>query len=342
MPLISLITDPAVGGTFLAWSILRLSGQDHHYHVKSNSTCEVGDNPLTERNAHQFAVNHATSLNELQQCVDTLRPLSQSTTQIVYLHNFERGQIDIDSDNKWPFDPVLDQKTVDLACTHSDYMIRVRLSSQYHRYHTKWEPRKLRKKWQDASAVNQTADQQNHDFIEFFFGRDYAIWKSQGLDQIWDLREFLALNMPPAQPGFSDERFDHCNYYGLEATENWFCLDQAMPDLLKHVGVELVEDRWSSWLSLYRVWSRIHYDRMRFVWAFDRIIQAILNGQNLALDRFDLDLMREAAIQHHLLYHHNLNLRSYGLKKFTNTQQLHQLLEPNTYHTFVRQLSKTL
>ena len=49
------------------------------------------------------------------------------------------------------------------------------------------------------------------------------------------------------------------------------------------------------------------------------------------LTRFDLDVIQEAFIQRELIYKHNLNLKTFQLEKFINTQQLHNLLEPNIH-----------
>ena len=49
------------------------------------------------------------------------------------------------------------------------------------------------------------------------------------------------------------------------------------------------------------------------------------------LTRLKLDIIQEAFIQHELIYKHNLNLKTWQLEKFTNTQQLHNLLETNTH-----------
>ena len=49
------------------------------------------------------------------------------------------------------------------------------------------------------------------------------------------------------------------------------------------------------------------------------------------LEKFNLDLMQEAAIQRELIYNYSLNLKTWQLEKFTNTKQLHNLLEPNLH-----------
>jgi hypothetical protein len=91
------------------------------------------------------------------------------------------------------------------------------------------------------------------------------------------------------------------------------------------------EDRYQKWLPIYNIWKRNHTTGLRFSWYFESIINNILQGIDFDLVRFDLDIQQEAAIQHVLIYKHNLNLKTWQLTKFTNTKQLHQLLEPNTH-----------
>ena len=333
MPLISIATDPAVGGTFLAWSILWLSGQTHHYNVRSGQNQSVTPDPLTTNNAHAFCVNHARNQTELEQFLTELSQLSDDSVQLVYFHNFERPNYTGPADKSWLFDPELDQQAIQLAGELSDYIIRIKLPKHHHLYYTKLEPRSLRKKWRDPTQFNETAKQQHEDFIEYFFGSDLRQWQSLDLNEIWDQREFLALNLrPELTASFADSAFTDHDHYGLIAGDHWFCLDRAICYLLDHLGLRRDMQQWNRWMDIYPKWSAIHYERMQFVWAFDQIMQSILHGRNMDLQRFNLDIVREAVIQHYLLYQHNLNLRSHGINKFVDTYQLHQLLEPNTCH----------
>jgi hypothetical protein len=85
------------------------------------------------------------------------------------------------------------------------------------------------------------------------------------------------------------------------------------------------------WIKIYADWKKFHYQRLMFCWYFDQIVNYIINGYYMDLSRFNLDIMQEACIQHHLIYQHDLNLKTFNLKKFYNTQQLHQLLEKNPH-----------
>jgi hypothetical protein len=67
------------------------------------------------------------------------------------------------------------------------------------------------------------------------------------------------------------------------------------------------------------------------MWYVDEIVDDILYNRPRNLLDFELDLLQEAIIQQKLIKNYNLNLQNWQLDKFTNTQQLHKLLEPNVH-----------
>ena len=67
------------------------------------------------------------------------------------------------------------------------------------------------------------------------------------------------------------------------------------------------------------------------MWYVDEIVDDILYNRPRNLIDFDLDLLQEAIIQQKLIKTYNLNLKNWQLECFTNTQQLHSLLEPNIH-----------
>jgi hypothetical protein len=104
-----------------------------------------------------------------------------------------------------------------------------------------------------------------------------------------------------------------------------------MQDLFDYLEIKIDNERIVYWNTVYLSWRKIHYNRLNFLWCFDKIINYILNDYYMDLTRLKLDIIQEAYIQHELIYKHNLNLKTWQLEKFTNTQQLHSLLELNTH-----------
>ena len=168
-----------------------------------------------------------------------------------------------------------------------------------------------------------------------FFKESKQTWDNSELKEIWDQREFLALNLQPFKvPRIQPLAADISGYYLLDTFDLFTCFDVTVSKLLEFLELSLDSTRWNSWLQVYHQWQNLHKERLLFTWYYDIIVDAILAGHELDLTRFNLDIIQEAAIQHTLLYKHSLNLKTWQLTKFTNTRQLHNLLEPNT-HTLI-------
>ena len=120
-------------------------------------------------------------------------------------------------------------------------------------------------------------------------------------------------------------------HYLLNTFELYNILDQTLDQLFSFLEINIDTTRRMHWQEVYSKWKKLHTKRLKFVWYFDTIVDYIVNGYDLGLLNFDLDLLQEATIQHELIYKHNLNLKTFQLEKFTNTKQLHNLLEPNIH-----------
>ena len=175
-------------------------------------------------------------------------------------------------------------------------------------------------------------DEQHNEFIKQYFSKDKQIFDKLKLSNIWDYREFLALNIRPFDiVKITDtSKFDF-DYFYIDTFDLYNYFDRFINTLFDYLEVEIDNSRRIQWLDIYRGWQRLHADRVQFVYYFDQIIDHIVRGKYFDLSRFNLDIMQEAAIQHTLLYKHNLNFKTWQLEKFTNTQQLHKLIESNIH-----------
>jgi hypothetical protein len=81
--MITVITDPGVGGTFLNWTIYFLAGYDNYYSTDLNATVELTNNPLTGINAHNFRPNQPTNIKRFNQILTLLRMNTLSKTQLI-------------------------------------------------------------------------------------------------------------------------------------------------------------------------------------------------------------------------------------------------------------------
>lgn len=316
---ISILTDPGIGGTFLTWTLHFLAGHDKVYYAPKDVWRTLVSNPLTKTNAHGFQPNQIKNLDRCNFILHRLEQTSPSGFHTTYMHNNDTPCIDEN-------DTVIDL----LKSTHDRFLI-VSIADNHHFYHQRYQQRTLHKSLLIPNRVNESWDEQHKDFLTYFFGNDLEKWQAQNLTEVWDQREFLALNLRPydkkvitSHLGNIDSRF-----YLIDARDLWTMLDQLIIEIMEWLEQKIQADRYQQWITIYRDWKILHHNRLRFFYYFNSIIKGILDAQYIDLERFDLDIVQEAVIQHELIYKHNLNFKTAGLVKFKDTIQLHQRIEPN-------------
>jgi hypothetical protein len=315
--MIAIFTDPAVGGTFLEWSIHYLSGHSHYYSIHKNTFIPVTSTPLTNLNAHNFSPNIIANASTADRLIPSLIDQADSI-QTIYFHYFPESTAHIKQ--------LLPSISKSLIVTMSPEQALYRCHFKT-RFGSEPTPSLFN------SDIMMTNDQDRlDDFVNFFFNQSKIMWDTRKLKNVWDMREFLALNFRPFDTLRIAEKISlDCNHYHINVMELWDRLDESICDLFRYLDLEICENNLDNWTKTYRKWKKIHKDRIFFMWYFDIIIDYVIKGYNLDLQRFNLDICQEAAIQHALIYQHNLNLKTWQLEKFKNTQQLHQLLEPNIH-----------
>jgi hypothetical protein len=315
--MIAVFTDPAIGGTFLEWSIYYLAGHSHYYSVHKKTQMPVIGNPLTDINAHKFFPNIIANVETAKQIVPDI--INQpSDIQTLYFHYFADAAPYIKQ-----LLPVISKSII------------LTISPEHTLYQCCFKKRGGSEP--DPSLFGNdmilTNDQDRFDdFINFFFKQSKIIWDEQNLKETWDIREFLALNFRPFDTTKITEKIDqNIDHYHINALELWDRFDDSVADLFQYLELDINVENFKKWTEVYQQWKKIHKNRIFFIWYFDIIIDYVIKGYNLDLKRFNLDICQEAAIQHVLIYRHNLNLKTWQLEKFTNTRQLHELLEPNIH-----------
>ena len=326
MSIVAVITDPAVGGTFLTWSLHYLAGHEYHYNSKIQQWDQLTDNPISGLNAHGFAANQCGDYSMVSQCLDQLSNINTDQFHSIYFHNLG-NTVDVTK----PYSQET-QQAVQKTMLIADKAVILSNQQKNNLCLISYNNRILTHKLTNPEIKNNSFDEQHNDFIEYFYKNSADTWKQLGLVEIWDKREFLALNIRPynmlsIMPYIPRNQ----NHFELDCLELYTMFDATVSHLFDYLGVEINEDRRNSWLPIYNKWKKIHQSKLNFLWHFDKIIDCVIQGHWLDLTRFNLDLLQEACIQHQLIYQHNLNLKTWQLNKFNNTQQLHQLLETNQH-----------
>ena len=316
--MIAILTDPGVGGTFLNWTLHYLSGHDQYYSAASRKLVPLVTNPLTSINSHNFLPNQPTDLTSFQEILQILVDHQSPQFSTIYFHNFRQT-----TDTSIAVKTLLPNvsKTILLTSLSNHELYQCNFNSR-----TQGSPG-----WNQNIKITDNQVRLN-DLVDFFFKDSKTIWDGQGLNNIWDIREFYALNFRPfSVPRMIDHMDLSVDHYHMNVIELWDRFDQTVEDLFCYLGIEIHSKNLKKWHNIYQQWKKTHKNRLFFVWYFDIIIKYILEGHNFDLSRLQLDIVQEAAIQHVLIYQHGLNLKTWQLEKFQNTKQLHALLEPNLH-----------
>lgn len=320
--MITVLTDPAVGGTFLTWSLHFLAGHDSVYSTKKKSFVKLTHTPLTEINAHNFRPNQPTNINQFIYNINCLTAIPTDNFHTLYFHN-------LDDCNRTRTGTT--SSAIDTSKSLSKKHIYLSLDKKNALYNCMYKQRTLTVD-NITGQRYKTFDEQHNGFIEQYFSKDKQNFDKLKLSNVWDYREFLALNIRPFDivKMTDTSKFDF-DYYYVDTFDLYNYFDCFINTLFDYLDIKVDNSRRSQWLDIYRSWQQLHANRVQFVYYFDQIIDHIVSGKYFDLSRFRLDIMQEAAIQHILLYKHNLNFQTWQLEKFTNTQQLHNLLEPNIH-----------
>jgi hypothetical protein len=309
--MIAILTDSGVGGTFLTWTIHYLAGDSEYFSVDKNSWVTLPVDPLNGSNAHKFKPNQPTNLLEFERIFNGLKAVSNQT---IYFHRFYQ-----DTDRAIDELVPCASKTVLLALDPKDVL-----------YQCRYQPRNsVRQSIKNPNKVIVGADAFYNEDVEVYFSESKSVFDAANLHDVWDRREFIALNFNPFSTRYISEFIDPtADFFKLDAMEMWTTLDKKILELFNFLEIELCQSRLTNWQSIYNTWKQVHVPSINFINNFETIIENILVGQQFDLEQFNLDIQQEAAIQHALMYRHNLNLKTWQLTKFTNTLQLHNLLEP--------------
>jgi hypothetical protein len=313
-----------VGCTFVDWSIHFLSGKDQYYSFEKQTWIPLVPNPLTEYNAHGHARNHPIGLENSTIMLQQAKNMSNDGLYSMY--PFVTPGIN-HIVNQMPINDMHDKE-------------------KFNRKINEWKQHEF------SDIVELCINQAN---VIFIHNDKTANWyyyvdhiradddvphsmnvKSNGVENTWDIRERLALDMRFLNP-------DDCNiedaadfskcHFRASTSDLWCRGVELFQQIMLYLDLQINPVRWNQWIPIYHAWAQKPLSLMHFGDNFDDTIKCIVNGWHKALPEFTLE--QEVMIQHALIYRHNLNFKTWQLEKFPrNTIELHKLLEPNI-HTLV-------
>jgi hypothetical protein len=328
MSIVTIITEPEIGGVFLTWSIHYLSGDTEYYLSKHSVHSQVINcgiqklpkNPLTKKNAHNFYPNQFHSIDDQLNLYLELKKTSKLKNHIVYFHNMVKN--------------IGNEESIKQAVENSDKTILLELHDKDLFYNCKFDFRAdYRFRFDDPKIKIYDYKEFWEHWLAHYFDSSYQKYKESNVNNVWSLREFIAINLKhhvyaPKITNYFDLNYNH---YKILSSELWNVIN--IEALFDYLEIKIDATRIKNWYEIYNIWKQMHQERILFLTYIDTIIDYILNDYYLDLTRFNLDIIQEATIQHILIYKHDLNLKSWQLNKFTDTRQLHSLLEPNIHRT---------
>jgi len=314
-----------LGCTFLDWSIHYLSGQTQFHNINLGEL-ELVHDPLTNLgNAHRHKKNHPNGLEETRKVIEWTRSVEHG------LVSFYPAPCNFEEDDTVSFSSLLDKQMRDYAgiwqeCSRENIpvvFVSIKSDPLY-----VLEPRSL-----DQSFLNKqkslSLEEQKHVLIQYFFGD-----KINSSNTVWDQREQLALSIRPLNYLSVEKYLDLSTaHLYIDARELWHDGEALLRKILKYLDLNLYTTRLDHWKKIYYNWQQSQTKILKFSWNLDHICKSIVVDDYYDLTEYNLDLWKEAVIQHVILYKYGLNFKGWHLEKFpNNTKELHKLLEPNQHN----------
>jgi hypothetical protein len=348
--LIATSSIDTVGATFMDWSILFLSGRNEYYHQPTNGILSLSSNPLTDHhekksdsveNAHGHKKNHPEGLEKCKKMTQDMLlfdydfftmypfPLSFDTAadklKIPVLDLHKNSNIKIIKDYR-----MQDYENLVQYLTSSGFQF-IFLDNSPETAVYSIDIRVLGKSMLTKEKF-VSVQEKEQEIQHIFYNESKTKWENLNLNDVWDYRERLALSTRPFHQVNSLKNtnvFLNKNHYYLDCREWWHMGTDTIKNVMNFCGVEIDPTRYDLWIPIYYQWQTIQHKKLKFCYQLQHILDCIVNGWYYPID---LSFNQEVVIQHCLIYRYGLNLKTWQLSKFpNNTQQLHNLLEPNIH-----------
>ena len=309
--LIGLIVDDSININHLIWTLYYLNGQSHYYYHGFDYWFDVADDPVdrtmqTDACIIEVEFDGSGSIEEFTEQVTSLKKASDHDGLRIITTRLH-------ADNS------LNTEVVDLMRSECDKVMVIS---------TFGEPTLYRNKlYKEREFILD-------DFMETYFSDSKTNWEDV-INTPWDRREHIGVNFRPFMDLNPEEAYDlsTLDHKKITYSDIYENLDSSIREIFEFIGNEIDEARYDNWIAIYEEWKQSVYDVVIWNRDFKKIIKGIVAGVDYDISRYQIDILREAAILNELLYKHNLSIKGYGLEALPpNTKEIHDLLEPN-FHT---------
>jgi hypothetical protein len=331
----------SVGCTFVDWSLHFLSNRSHYYRAAEKSIIPLVSDPSKANNSHGHYKNHPAGADHTIQFVQRFQDQTDLNFCSMYpvpMHvDVAMRQLDIDQpklSNSTQWKKVMQyiaddyQTLIDQCCTQGIGTVYIDPDPTLNLYFL--SIRSLdRLMLSDRPADNES--NLINEYHNTFFQNSIDHWQTQNLNNTWDIRDRMALDTRPFDR-IEDRyslKFSHPHLW-INSAELWNHGTDTILNIMNFLDLPVHANKWKQWLPIYQRWHTMQQQHLKFAYQFNHIIDAIVNNFYYKLEK--LSLSQEVAIQHALIYQHNLNLKTWQLEQFpSNTQDIHKLLESNIH-----------
>lgn len=297
--LIGIIADDGVDTSLLAWAIYYLAKQEKYFYCGFDFWFDVAKNPIDEFDPTgliQVETDGVYSVPELDEKLAQFNSLEEDCYKILITRISH-----------------VTGKDPEFVAKFSSSCEKIFLISSFNK------PNLYRCK--DTGTVD--------DLISKYFADSVDKWET-GISEIWDYRELLSLNFAPFQ------KFDHTTAIDLSTphfpilySEYYTGFERLLISIAQYLKIKVDEEDIANICEVYNKWRTSKIEQIAWNDNFYMIVDYIVKGYGMDLSRFNLDIVREAAIMNELACTHKLGIKSWGLKQLpSNTLEIHNLLEP--------------
>jgi hypothetical protein len=320
------------GGHFIDWSLYFVTGQQQYAKKTGQLVSIVQDFDVVAKNWHQHQPVNICGFDDLK---TTLKMLDDSNT------NLYVSLLPLPTAVKLLFGVDLTSATPDQITTAHSYVQQ--------------DFEKMLQWTQNQGLIPVIFDYCKPDLLSIFYNNRYPLDCNYQLvndsfelqetvertffskitakfgQQIWDQREKASLIGFHPMDYKVHQSINHSLAHLYYTTDDiWNNMPNILYEICTVLQLSIDPEKFGVWEKIYAQWRTVHDPY--FGRHFDRIIDSIVNGNYMRLDRFKLNFFQEVLIQNALITQHNLNLKTWNLTKFpNNTQELHSLLEPNIH-----------
>jgi hypothetical protein len=315
MKMLILHSANGIGNHFLDWSLNFFSG--------TISTL----NPLRDNTAHGHQITQIAHKIDLDSTDLPLICQTQDTLHTLAKEKFNSSLGNISVEQREEIKSLLRsriQKLIDRCSDLSIPVIAIDWSDQH------WLLATYENRLSNSFSCGKPMSRTDlfADYLENFFPGAKKNWSDQ---HIWDQREQLALCIRPLDLSETIVPFVHGNNVLKFTSDNvWYDLENCLIKMLSSCDITPRTDLLEIWRSVYNKWQKIH--DTKFSIDYWKILDHIYHGKQLNLSEYKINFIKEALIQHGLIFRYNLNVSTWNLEKLpSDCKDIHNILEPNIH-----------